>query len=220
MWLELANLGAAVLHPRAVEYAKNYNVQLVVRSSFTHNEGTLVKEEAAMEQGMAVRGIAYDKNISRISLSDVEDKPGILSSVFTALAEENIDVDIIVQSGVSKNGVADFSFSVSDDDVDKALKVIENLRSNLVIGDVTTERGLVKVSIVGAGMVSTPGVAAQMFDIIARQGVNIKMVSTSEIKISCVIEADHLTEVILALHSEYGLDADKNAFVGGPEVRR
>ncbi len=218
--LELANLGAAVLHPRAVEYAKNYNVQLVVRSSFTHNEGTLVKEEAAMEQGMAVRGIAYDKNISRISLSDVEDKPGILSSVFTALAEENIDVDIIVQSGVSKNGVADFSFSVSDDDVDKALKVIENLRSNLVIGDVTTERGLVKVSIVGAGMVSTPGVAAQMFDIIARQGVNIKMVSTSEIKISCVIEADHLTEVILALHSEYGLDADKNAFVGGPEVRR
>lgn len=218
--LELANLGAAVLHPRAVEYAKNYNVKLVVRSSFTNQEGTLVKEEAAMEQGIAVRGIAYDKNISRISLSDVEDKPGILSNVFTALAEEHIDVDIIVQSGVSKDGVADFSFSVSDEDVDKALNVIENLRQSLIIGDVTTERGLVKVSIVGAGMVSNPGVAAKMFDIISRQGVNIKMVSTSEIKVSCVIEPEQLTEVILALHSEFGLDADQKVFVGGPENRR
>lgn len=218
--LELANLGAAVLHPRAVEYAKNYNVHLVVRSSFTDNEGTVVKEEAAMEQGLVVRGIAYDKNISRISLTNVEDRPGILSNVFTALAKENINVDIIVQSGASENGVADFSFSVSDDDLEKALQVIENLRSKMTIGAVTTEQGLVKVSIVGAGMVSNPGVAAQMFDIIARQGVNIKMVSTSEIKTSCVIEAEKLTEVMLALHSEYELDADQKVFVGGPQVRR
>lgn len=217
--LELANLGAAVLHPRAVEYAKQYNVNLVVRSSFNHNEGTLVKEEAAMEQGIVVRGIAYDKNVARISIQGVEDVPGILAKVFTALADANIDVDIIVQSGVS-NGTADFSFTVSLDDVERAKSVIEGIRDQVPYREITSETNLVKVSIVGAGMVSNPGVAAKMFDVISKQGVNIKMVSTSEIKVSCVIDVAHLTEVILALHSAYGLDSNQTAFVGGPQVRR
>ncbi len=217
--LELAHLGAAVLHPRAVEYAKNYGVPLVVRSSFTDHEGTLVKEEAAMEKGMVVRGIAYDKHISRISVLGVPDVPGVLSKVFGALAEAQIDVDIIVQSGVT-NGTADFSFSVKDDVAEKALQVLEEIRSELNYRDVTTESGLVKVSIVGAGMVSNPGVAAKMFDIISRQGVNIKMVSTSEIKVSCVIDSDKLTEVMLALHTEFGLNADSQVFIGGPQERR
>lgn len=217
--LELANLGAAVLHPRAVEYAKNYNVQLVVRSSFNHNEGTKVKEEAAMEQGIVVRGIAYDKNVARISILGVEEKPGQLAKVFSALAKAQIDVDIIVQSGV-QNGLADFSCTVSLSDQEKALQVIEGIRPEVGFRQVTSETNLVKVSIVGAGMVSTPGVAAKMFEVISELGISILLVSTSEIKTSCVIENGRLNEVIAALHSAYGLDTDQTAFVGGPSERR
>lgn len=217
--LELAHLGAAVLHPRAVEYAKHNQVSLVVRSSFNYNEGTEVKEEAVMEQGVAVRGIAYDKNVARISILGVEDIPGILATVFTALADADINVDIIVQSGVM-DGRADFSFTVNLSDENKAVKVIEALHSNVTFKEVTSETELVKVSIVGAGMVSHPGVAAKMFEVISNQGVSIKLVSTSDIKVSCVIESTKLTEVILALHTAYGLDTNTKAFVGGPQDRR
>lgn len=217
--LELANLGAAVLHPRAVEYAKHNQVQLVVRSSFNHNEGTVVKEDAHMEQGVVVSGIAYDKNVARISIVGVEHIPGVLAKVFSSLAESKIDVDIIVQSG-DQDGKADFSFTVALSDREKALKVIEGLSSEVPFREVTSEDGLVKVSIVGAGMVSHPGVAAQMFDVISKQGVNIEMVSTSEIKVSCVIEGGKLNEVVQALHTAYGLDTDNQAFVGGPQDRR
>jgi aspartate kinase len=217
--LELAHLGAAVLHPRAVEYAKHYNVRLVVRSSFTHNEGTTVKEEAIMEQGVVVRGIAFDKNVARISILGVEDVPGVLANVFGALAAEGIDVDIIVQSGVA-DGKADFSFTVSGSDLEKALGVIESNRAVVPFRETTSESSLVKVSIVGAGMVSNPGVAATMFKAISSIGVSIKMVSTSEIKVSCVISAEPLTEVVRALHTAYGLDTAEQAFVGGPSERR
>nr|WP_221401225.1 aspartate kinase [Paenibacillus phyllosphaerae] len=217
--LELANLGAAVLHPRAVEYAKHYNVRLVVRSSFTQNEGTSVKEEAVMEQGVVVRGIAFDKNVARISILGVEDEPGVLAKVFGALADNGIDVDIIVQSGV-QGGKADFSFTVSLDDEEKAKQVVESIRGNVPYREVTSEVGLVKVSIVGAGMVSNPGVAAKMFDVISKLGVSIKMVSTSEIKVSCVIAAEQVQDVIRGLHTAYGLDTAEQVFVGGPQDRR
>ncbi|GIO65356.1 aspartate kinase [Paenibacillus cookii] len=217
--LELANLGAAVLHPRAVEYAKHHNVQLVVRSSFNYNEGTAVKEETSVEQGVVVSGIAYDKNVARISILGVEDVPGVLAQVFGALAEAQINVDIIVQSGV-QDGKADFSFTTSLAECDLALEVIQGLRSKLPYRDVTSERDLVKVSIVGAGMISHPGVAAQMFDVISQQGVSIKMVSTSEIKTSCVIENGNLEQVVRALHTAYNLDTDAQVYVGGPQVRR
>ncbi|MFS0722771.1 aspartate kinase [Paenibacillus sp. 1P07SE] len=217
--LELAHLGAAVLHPRAVEYAKHNNVCLVVRSSFTHNEGTQVKEEAVMEQGIVVRGIAFDKNVARISLLGAQDIPGILAKVFGALAGHGIDVDIIVQSGVS-DGSADFSFSVSNNDKEKALRVIEDIRGEVPFREATSEDNLVKVSIVGAGMVSNPGVAAKMFETISQLGVSIKMVSTSEIKCSCVIEAGPLNDVVKALHTAYNLDTEEQAFVGGPQDRR
>ncbi|AWB45107.1 aspartate kinase [Paenibacillus sp. CAA11] len=217
--LELANLGAAVLHPRAVEYAKHHQVKLVVRSSFNHNEGTVVKEEVTMEQGVVVSGIAYDKNVARISIIGVSHVPGVLAKVFGSLAAAKIDVDIIVQSGVT-DGEADFSFTVALTDRDQALEVLREIREELPYKEVTTEDNLVKVSIVGAGMVSHPGVAAQMFDVISKQGVNISMVSTSEIKVSCVIEAGKLTEVVQALHTAYGLDTSEQAFVGGPKERR
>jgi aspartate kinase len=217
--LELANLGAAVLHPRAVECAKHNQVNLVVRSSFTYNEGTQVKEEAVMEQGIVVSGIAYDKNVARISILGVPERAGQLAKVFSALAKEKIDVDIIVQSGIVE-GQAEFSFSLSGSDVAAALRVIEGLRSAVGYRDVTSETGLVKVSIVGAGMVSTPGVAAKMFETISELGISISMVSTSEIKTSCVISGDRLNDVIQALHTAYGLDTDATAFVGGPSERR
>jgi aspartate kinase len=217
--LELANLGAAVLHPRAVEYAKHNRVPLIVRSSFNHNEGTVVKEDAVMEQGVVVSGIAYDKNVARISILGVADTPGVLAKVFGTLAGAKIDVDIIVQSGVEA-GKADFSFTVALTDREAALKTLENIRGELPYREVTSEENLVKVSIVGAGMVSHPGVAAQMFAVLAEQGVSIKMVSTSEIKVSCVIEAGKLHEVIQALHTAYHLDTGEQVFVGGPQDRR
>ncbi|WP_040951381.1 aspartate kinase [Gorillibacterium massiliense] len=217
--LELANLGAAVLHPRAVEYAKHNKVNLVVRSSFNYNEGTYVKEETVMEQGIVVSGIAYDKNIARISILGVPERTGQLAAVFTALAEVKLDVDVIVQSGVV-NGMADFSFSLPADDVEKALNIIEGIRERIGFREVTSEVGLIKVSIVGAGMVSTPGVAAKMFDVISKLGISVNMVSTSEIKISCIIDGSRPHEVIQALHTAYGLDTEVQAFVGGPKDRR
>jgi aspartate kinase len=217
--LELAHLGAAVLHPRAVEYAKHNQVALVVRSSFNDNEGTQVKEEVSMEQGIVVRGIASDKDVARISIIAVPEKPGQLATVFTALAKEQIDVDIIVQSGV-QNGSADFSFTVSIADIDKVMQVLSGIQGKVGFKEATSEVNLVKVSIVGAGMVSHPGVAATMFETISALGISINMVSTSEIKMSCVINNARLHEVINALHSAYGLDTEKQAFVGGPSERR
>ncbi|MFB5759509.1 aspartate kinase [Paenibacillus medicaginis] len=217
--LELANLGAAVLHPRAVEYAKHNNVRLIVRSSFNYNEGTLVKEEAVMEQGVVVSGIAYDKNVARISILGVADVPGVLATVFGALAEAKIDVDIIVQSGV-QDGKADFSFTVALSDQQRAVSVLEGIREVIPYREVSTEDDLVKVSIVGAGMVSHPGVAAQMFEVLSKLGISIKMVSTSEIKVSCVIEAGKLQDVVKALHTAYNLDTEEQVFVGGPQDRR
>ncbi|MNI22426.1 Aspartokinase [compost metagenome] len=135
------------------------------------------------------------------------------------MADVKIDVDIIVQSGV-QGGKADFSFTVALSDRERALKVLESIREEVPFQEVTSEEDLVKVSIVGAGMVSHPGVAAQMFDVISKQGVNIKMVSTSEIKVSCVIESGEVNEVVKALHTAYGLDTESQAFVGGPKDRR
>lgn len=217
--LELANLGAAVLHPRAVEYAKHNSVRLIVRSSFNYNEGTVVEEESSMEQGVVVSGIAYDKNVARISILGVSDVPGVLAGLFGALAAERVDVDIIVQSG-SQGGTADFSFTVNGSEVERALQVIESTRGKVPYRELTSETELVKVSIVGAGMVSHPGVAAEMFRVISDQGVSIKMVSTSEIKVSCVIEGEKVKDIIAALHTAYNLDAQEQAFVGGPQDRR
>lgn len=217
--LELANLGAAVLHPRAVEYAKHNQVQLVVRSSFTYNEGTYVKEEAVMEQGVVVRGIASDKNVSRVSILGVPEKPGQLARVFGALAAEKVDVDIIVQGGV-RDGEADTSFTLASPELEKALGILRRIQPEVGFKDIQSETGLVKVSIVGAGMVSNPGVAATMFSAISELGVSINTVSTSEIRVSCIIASEKLQDVVRALHTAFGLDTNEQAFVGGPSERR
>lgn len=203
--LEMAHLGAAVLHPRAVECAKQNKVKLVVRSSFTNHEGTQVKEETDMEQGIVVRGIAFDKPIAHVSLLDMPTIPNRLATVFNSLAKDDIDIDLIVQGGI-RNGKADLSFTVSLADLEKAKSVLDLIQADVGFKNLETHSDLVKVSIVGAGMVSSPGIAATMFHTIAETGISIHTVSTSEIKISCVIEGTKLHEVVRSLHTVFGLD--------------
>lgn len=205
--LELASLGAQVLQPRSVEFAKQNNVVLEVRSSFNYNEGTLVKEVAEMERKMVVSGVAGDRNVARIALHDVPDRPGIAKALFVALAKESINVDMIVQSAM-RDGINDIAFTVGRDDLQKAVAVTEKVRAEIGASKVTFNDKVAKVSIVGAGMITNPGVAADMFACLAEEGINIHMISTSEIKISCIIDEEHLTRAVQALHTRFGLDKE------------
>ncbi|HEU4962974.1 MAG TPA: aspartate kinase [Bacilli bacterium] len=214
--LELANLGAGVLHPRAVECAKHYNVRLMVRSSFNKNPGTLVEEDANMEKGQVVRGVAHDENVAKISLVGVVSQIGNLQTVFSALADADINVDIIVNS-VVQDQLNDISFTVTEDDLDTAMKVLDRLRAEMGFQDISVEEDLAKVSIVGAGMISNPGVAAQMFAALADANIGIKMVSTSEIKVSCVVERSLAHHSVKVLHASFALDASEDVIVAGLE---
>jgi aspartate kinase len=203
--IEMAHLGAQVLHPRSVEFAKNFRVPLVVRSSMSDEEGTWIVEEEKMEKNLIVRGVAFEKNITRITVHGLPDVMENLSAIFTGLARENVDVDIIIQnvSGETENQV---SFSVKDDQLNDALAVLEKLRGELGFKNVEWESGLAKVSIVGSGMVSNPGVAAKMFSTLAENGIFIKMISTSEIKISVVVDEEEMIRAAETLHHAFGLD--------------
>lgn len=201
--LELANLGAQVLHPRAVENAKQFGVPLVVRSSFTEEEGTWVTETAqGFEQRHVVTGIAFEREVSRIALIGVAVRRHGLAAVFGTLAKNSVNVDVIVQSVVDETEV-DVSFTVKDVDADKALRIVRELRTDLGYTDLVSETGLAKVSIVGAGMISNPGVAAKMFQVLADNDIPVKMVSTSEIKVSCIIPASELDRSVAELHAAF-----------------
>lgn len=202
--LELASLGAVVLHPRAVELAKLYGVPMVVRSSFNENPGTLIKEVDKLEQAAVVTGIAHDTNVAKIGLFDVQDEPGIASRIFLALAAENINVDVIIQ-GATRGGRNDIAFTTSRDDLSKALEVIHGLQDVVGAEGVCHAEDLAKVSIVGAGMVSFPGVAAEMFRALAEEGINIEMISTSEIKVSCVVGRKDVERAVQSLHARFKL---------------
>ena len=175
--LDLASLGAGVLHNRSVEMAKKYGVQLVVRSSLNNHEGTIVREEVNMEK-MLVSGVAADKNATRIAVIGLKDEPGIAFHLFNALAKYNINVDIILQS-VGRNGTKDISFTVASDDLEHAIEVLNANKERLTIQDITWNEKVAKLSIVGAGMMSNPGVAAKMFESLYNSRVNINMISTS-----------------------------------------
>jgi len=202
--LELANLGAGVLHPRAVEFAKNYGVPLVVRSSFIYEEGTIVEEEVTMEQNLVVRGIAFEKDITRVTIFGLKNSLTSLPIVFSSLAENYINVDIIIQSTTSE-GDYNLSFSIHNDDMIETLNVLEAIKERLGYEKIETESHLAKISIVGSGMISNPGVAAQMFNILSNEDISIKMVSTSEIKVSAVIDEKFMLDAARALHSGFGL---------------
>ncbi|ACA59587.1 aspartate kinase [Candidatus Desulforudis audaxviator] len=210
--LELASLGAVVLHPRAVELAKLYGVPLVVRSSFNDGPGTLIKEVGDLEKAAVVSGVAHDVNIAKISLFDVEDRPGIASRIFRELARSNINVDMIIQ-GAMRDGRNDIAFTVSRDDLSRALEAVHRIQGLVGAKGITFNDTLAKVSIVGAGMVSYPGVAATMFEGLAEAGINIAMISTSEIKVSCVISREEIERAVRALHMKFNLG---EAPAGGP----
>lgn len=204
--LELANLGAGVLHPRAVENAKNHQVPLVVRSSFEEKEGTLVKEEANMEDGIAVHGVAHDEDLTKVTVRNMKNEVGALYSVFSKLAEAHINVDVIINQSLPGQHTTTISFSVNESDFNRTLDVLTKHKDQLQYEDILHVDGLAKVSIVGAGMISNPGVAAQMFGSLSKAGVDIKMVSTSEIKVSCIVRQEDMEKAVRTLHTAFGLD--------------
>ncbi|MGE5507672.1 MAG: aspartate kinase [Chitinophagales bacterium] len=204
--LEMASSGAVVLQPRAVEVAAQYGVVLEVRSSFNENRGTIVREASeVLEKEMYVSGVTHDRNVAKVVLIDVPDQPGVAARVFTALAKERINVDMIVQSTKAER-TTDLLFTVSRDDLPRTAEVVEAVSRELGAKGVLTDLSVGKVSVVGAGMVSNPGVAALMFETLAENGINIQVISTSEIRISCLIDADQLAPAANAIHARFGLD--------------
>lgn len=201
--LELASLGVKVLHNRSVEMAKRYGVQLVVRSSLSRAEGTVVREVVKMEK-MLVSGVACDKNTARVSVIGVEDSPGIAFKIFNALAKQGINVDIILQS-VGREGTKDISFTVAQEDLKAALSMLEENKEVLTIQEIGHNSNVAKVSIVGAGMMSNPGVAAKMFEALYNARVNINMISTSEVRITVLIYENDVDRAMIAVHDGFGL---------------
>lgn len=199
--LELASLGAKVLHNRSVEMAKKYNVELVVRSSLSDAKGTTVKEAAKMEK-LLVTGVAADANTARISVMGVEDKPGTAFRIFDTLAKNNINVDIILQS-VGRQGTKDISFTVASNDLEHALHILEDNQERLTIQQITHNEEVAKLSVVGAGMMSNPGVAAKMFEALYNSRVNINMISTSEIRITVLVAEKDIDKAMNAVHDGF-----------------
>lgn len=202
--LELANLGAGVLHPRAVEFAKNYQIPLEVRSSMERENGTIIEEVVSVEENLIVRGVAFENNITRVSVLGVKNSLTSLSTIFTTLAAHHINVDIIIQSKTNESTV-DLSFSIHTDDLEETLQVLEENKRMIDYENILFESNLSKVSIVGSGMVSNPGVAAKMFAVLADKDIEVKMVSTSEIKVSTVIADSKMVEAVEALHDAFEL---------------
>lgn len=202
--LEMASLGAKVLQTRSVEFAKKYEVPVMVRSSFNDAAGTLVcKEDEEMEK-VVVSGITYNKNEAKISVLRVPDRPGIAAKLFRPLTEAGINVDMIVQN-ISQDAHTDLTFTVSKEDFKRGLKIVQETAGQIEAKDVVGDPNIAKISIVGAGMRSHAGVASQMFDVMAREGINIQMISTSEIKVSCVVDVKYTELAVRVLHEAFGL---------------
>ncbi|MBI5442090.1 MAG: aspartate kinase [Deltaproteobacteria bacterium] len=205
--LELASLGAKVLQIRSVEFAMKYKVPIHVRSSFSEVEGTWVVEEDQGMEEVVVAGVAYDRNEAKVTLRGVPDRPGVAARIFGPLAEKSIVVDMIVQN-VGESGRAAMTFTVPKSDLKRALAVIEPVIQELGGEPVTSDTGIAKISIVGVGMRSHAGVASKMFDVLAGEGINILMISTSEIKVSCLIEEKYVELAVRVLHDAFGLSEE------------
>jgi aspartate kinase len=203
--LEMAGSGSGVVALRAVEYASNHHVQLHVRSSFTWEPGTIIDEESNMEQAI-VSGITHDTSEAKITIGEVPDRPGVSAAIFRPLADRRVNVDMIVQN-TGTDGKTDISFTVPKSDLPAALEVCNAVSGTIGAASVTSQTNIARVSIVGAGMRTNPGVSATMFETLADAGVNIEMISTSTIRLSCVISADEVETAVQALHTAFGLDA-------------
>ncbi len=203
--LEMAATGARVLQLRSVEFARNYGVVIHVRSSFSQEEGTWITEEDERMEKAIISGVTHDVSEAKVTVFDVPDRPGVAAALFKALAAENINVDMIIQN-VSENQRTDISFTVNKEDLQKAEEITAAVAEKLGAGGVSVDRDIAKVSLVGAGMRTHPGVAADMFSALAENDINIEMISTSTIKISCVIRAQDVEKAVRAIHSKFGLD--------------
>lgn len=202
--LEMASLGAKVLQSRSVEFAKKFQVPLHVRSTFVGTEGTIVIEGFKEMDDVVVSGVASNKNEAKISLFGVPDKPGVAAKIFGEMAKANINVDMIIQN-VSTNGLTDLSFTVAKSDLKQTLGLMQRVKNEIGALGISADEKIAKVSVVGLGMKSHPGVAAKMFETLAEQAINIQMISTSEIKISCVIDEASADEAVRAIHEKFGL---------------
>lgn len=203
--LELATLGAKVMHSRAVELGQLYNVPILVASSFTEAPGTMICGGTAMEVRNRVRGIAHDVNVAKITLVGVPDRPGIAAAVFEPLAKANISVDTIVQNA-SINNITDLTFTVARSDLDKAMPIVQEVARSIGAKQCVSDSSLAKVSIVGTGMQGAPGYAATMFRALSEQGINIQLITTSEIRITCIISEDRVKDAVRALHKAFELE--------------
>ena len=206
--LEMARLGAGVMNPRSVEMGQYFNIPIHVRSTFTNKTGTIIREDYTLEdKDFEIRGVAHDQKVAKIAVLGVENIPGVAHTIFSALADANIDVDMIVQSirNVEKN-ITDMVFTIELDDLAEAKKVIDVVAEKINAMGVLIEEDVAKVSIVGAGMLGKPGIAARMFGALAKADVNIDIISTSEISVSCLIKGSQLTEAVNSIHDEFFAD--------------
>ncbi len=202
---ELASSGAQVLQPRSIEFAMKFGVPIQVRSSFSDKVGTIISREVKTMENTVVSGVAITKNEAKVTICDVPDKPGIAAVIFKDIAQADINVDMIVQN-ISRTGATDISFTVPSSDLNKTIKVAREISGKVKAGDVTFDKEVAKVSIVGIGMKSHSGVAAKMFEALATSGINIEMISTSEIKISCVVDKKRGDDALRAIHAKFGLN--------------
>jgi aspartate kinase len=204
--LELATYGNKVMQPRAIELAELYNIPIRVASSFNDNPGTLIHGGVSMEVRNKVRSVAYDMDVAKISVLGIPDKPGIAASIFVPLAKAGISVDTIVQNS-SVNKIADLTFTVTKDQINEAMKVAKPIAKKLGARDIIADSELGKVSIVGTGMQNTPGFAAKMFETLSANGINIELISTSEIRITCIIKESKVKEAVRVLHKAFEVEA-------------
>jgi aspartate kinase len=202
--LEFASAGAQVLQPRSIEVAKKFNVRIHVRSSFSESEGTIISEEVEAMEDIVVSGVTVNKNEAKVTICDVPDKPGIAAKIFKKIAEANINIDMIIQN-TSRTGCTDMSFTVPEKDLKKTLKTAKDAAGKIGAGEVEYNDNVAKLSVIGIGMRSHSGIASRMFAALARNRINIEMISTSEIKISCVIGKDSAIKAVRAVHKEFGL---------------
>jgi len=202
--LEMASSGSKVMQSRSVEFAKKFQVPFEVRSSFNNNRGTIVKEEPLGLENVVVRGISIERNQAKVTITNVPDKPGTASRIFTALAEANVIIDVIVQN-VSVSGATDISFTMNGDELAKLGGLIDNVAREIGAGEVIKKGGIAKLSVVGIGMRSHSGVAAKLFDCLGHGGVNIQMISTSEIKIAVIIDETQIETAAKLAHAAFGL---------------
>jgi len=205
--LEMASSGSKVMQSRSVEFAKKFGVIFEVRSSFNNNPGTIVKEETAGMEQVVVRGVSVERNQAKVTVAHVPDKPGCAARLFTALADAHVMVDVIVQN-VSESGSTDISFTMNRDDLDKIGDLVDRVAAEIGAGKVTKQGGIAKLSVVGIGMRTHSGVAAKLFEALAKGGINIQMISTSEIKIAVILDEEKIADAAKLAHTAFGLDAD------------